>query len=715
MRTQSLSACLLLLPLMLGLGGCASTLPRPIETNAALGKVVVYRNGVAYFERYAALKGNELKLRVPSERLDDLLKSLTVVDARSGKPVPVSFPTVEHVGDQVDIAIQLPQPAPRDLKISYVTESPAWKPSYRLKLSHKGPARLEAWAVVDNVSGEDWERVAVGVGSTSALSFRFDLHSVRFVERETLSDGQMLGLAPPTGGSPYTVAGKELQVLANVSSDELLAPRDSADASIALNDTEELGSASAASGAGRGAGAAAAAPRRPAIVAQKGASKPKPARKTLDDSLAGVAQRAQQSKEKIRIEGFALGGDKDRVAESLKRANQVRERLVQNGLPAAQIEVIGTGRTTQGDAVRILAIQGEAKPQQPGATGAKAGPAASDEPLGNAFFLSGVPLTVQKGQSALVSMLSHDVDARPVYYFDPISARGSEKFAFRAAMLENPSEHTLDAGPFTVYADGQFLGEGLSDPIPARSRAFIPFALDRTVVVETDLGAREEIERLITIQRGMVTAEARSVKSTKLTLINRGTTAALTYVRHLPAQQHSLIAPTSGFEKLRGAYLFPVTVPAGSSLVLSIEEATPIQKTVDVRTPAGVAELGLYLKIAKGLPDELKQKLSQVLAMHRELSELDERLGTIATQVEMYRARVDELNHQLVTLRRVPQAAELSRNLAKKMAEISERLQKATLDAAGVEGERLTRRVALEDRLAELTLESRREQAVANK
>jgi hypothetical protein len=101
--------------------------------------------------------------------------------------------------------------------------------------------------------------------------------------------------------------------------------------------------------------------------------------------------------------------------------------------------------------------------------------------------------------------------------------------------------------------------------------------------------------------------------------------------------------------------------------------------------------------------------------MHRELTELDERLQTIATQVEMYRARVDELNSQLVTLRRVPQAAELSRNLAKKMAEISERLQKATLDAASVEGERLTRRVALEDRLAELTLESRREQAVAQR
>jgi hypothetical protein len=708
MRSNLFSAFLLVFPLAFGLGGCATTLPRPIESNAALGKVVVYRNGVAYFERYAALKGGELKLRVPSERLDDLLKSLTVVDARSGKAVPVSFPTVEHVGDQVEIAIQLPKPAPADLKISYVTESPAWKPSYRLNLSKNKPAHLEAWAVVDNVSGEDWERVAVGVGSTSALSFRFDLHSVRFVERETLSDGQMLGLAPPTGGSPYTVAGKELQVLANVSLDDLNAKPEE---EIAMND-EGAPAPVSASGGGRGASAGmpSAPPRPHPGIARKAAQRPR-----LSDSLAGVAQRAQQNKEKIRVEGFALGSDKDRVGESLKRANQIRDRLMQNGLTADQIEVVASGRAAQGDAVRIMAVQGEAKPQQPGQPGAAPGKPPSDEPLGSAFFLSPTPLTIEKGQSALVSMLSHDVSAKPVYYFDPISARGSEKFAFRAALLDNPSDDTLDAGPFTVYADGQFLGEGLSDPIPAKSRAFIPFALDRTLVVDTHVEGREEIERLITIQRGTVTAEARGVKSTKLTLVNRGNSPALTYVRHLPAAGYTLTAPSSGFEKLRGAYLFPVTVPAGGTLNLTIEESTPIQKTVDARSAAGVAELGLYLKTAKNLPEDLKQKLAQVLSMHRELGELDEKLNTIETQIEMYRARVDELNAQLVTLRKVPQAAELSRNLAKKMGEISDKLQKSTLDAASVEGERLTRRVALEDRLAELTLETRRDEAVANR
>src|SRR5687767_3159654 len=89
----------LLLCFLLGVGsaGCASAraVTPPIRTEAALGRVVVYRNGVAYFERRATVKGNELRLEVPGQRLDDFLKSLTVVDVRTGKLVPISFPTLD--------------------------------------------------------------------------------------------------------------------------------------------------------------------------------------------------------------------------------------------------------------------------------------------------------------------------------------------------------------------------------------------------------------------------------------------------------------------------------------------------------------------------------------------------------------------------------------------------------------------------------------------
>ena len=50
-----------------------------VNTDAALGKVIIYRNGVAYFERRAQVEGDHLSLTVPATRVDDFLKSLTVV------------------------------------------------------------------------------------------------------------------------------------------------------------------------------------------------------------------------------------------------------------------------------------------------------------------------------------------------------------------------------------------------------------------------------------------------------------------------------------------------------------------------------------------------------------------------------------------------------------------------------------------------------------
>jgi hypothetical protein len=201
--------------------GCGSSLSgRPVKTDAELGRVVVYRSGVAYFERMATVEDGKLRITVPAERVDDFLKSLTIEDASTGKTLPVAFPTSVERGDEVELEISVPQGA-RRVKMSYVTESPAWKPSYRLVLDDKGRARLEAWAVVDNVSGEDWKGVLIGVGSTSALSFRYDLHSVRHIARETLSDTANVAQAPPTGGSPYQVAGREMQVIGNVAHEEL--------------------------------------------------------------------------------------------------------------------------------------------------------------------------------------------------------------------------------------------------------------------------------------------------------------------------------------------------------------------------------------------------------------------------------------------------------------------------------------------------------------
>jgi hypothetical protein len=141
------------LPFLPLLTGCATTATTYVHANdTTLGRVVVYRNGIAYFERTADVQGEHLTLKVPAERIDDFLKSLTVVDAKTGRPAPVSYPTSRPTSGTglVDLNIGLNPAGSHELKLSYVTEAPSWKPSYRVVLGKNGKVELEAWAIVDN-------------------------------------------------------------------------------------------------------------------------------------------------------------------------------------------------------------------------------------------------------------------------------------------------------------------------------------------------------------------------------------------------------------------------------------------------------------------------------------------------------------------------------------------------------------------------------------
>nr|HPH68514.1 hypothetical protein [Kofleriaceae bacterium] len=167
---KKLFAAILLSTAVMGCGPKHASFVK--SETAALGRVVVYRNGVAFYERKALVTGGVLTVSVPRERVDDFLKSLTVTDASNHRPLPVSIPReqTENAGYLV-MKLQLPSDAPTNVLLTYVTEAPAWKPSYRVVVGDKGKVMLEGWAIVDNTSGEDWKGVLVGVGSSSALSF----------------------------------------------------------------------------------------------------------------------------------------------------------------------------------------------------------------------------------------------------------------------------------------------------------------------------------------------------------------------------------------------------------------------------------------------------------------------------------------------------------------------------------------------------------------
>jgi len=669
--------------------------------------------------------GGRLTVSVPRERVDDFLKSLTIVDTATSKPLPVSFPRSQsEAGPFIEMTLEVPQEA-ANVTLTYVTEAPAWKPSYRVVVGDHGKVMLEGWAIVDNTSGEDWKQVEVGVGSSSALSFRYDLWSVRSVQRETLATEERFAVAPPTAVSPYaqTPAG---DVVAELEDDEIrrppghpeaTAPRSMEDIAAAIDAGETLSGesiqiegrapvidkGSVATGTsvvqrypGRGRpqdarGGASAAPPAPQTRVAQG-----------DQKVKSLAPKAVKDGAIVVVEGFADARRDGAEQRANDRANIVRNQLIDEGVPPAQIKVVTNVAAGERDRVRV-----RTEPAAPGAEKSAGGGAAKaavdDTPVGESHFQSATPMTVRGGTSVMVSMVRSETDGEVVYLYDAESERGNDRFAFRAVRLKNPTSSTLETGPVTVYGQERFIGEGLTEPIPPGASVVVPFALDRQIVVESNQGSDQRLSQLVTLQRGVLTAEVQDIRRTQLTVTSRLRTPTTVFVRHTLRKGWALIDAPPSFERIGDAHLFELKLGAGETKTLTIAEATPVTRTLDLSSTVALDMMKVYVETAEG-DAAFKRQLAGVLAIHREVVDGVERITSLRRRLGDYRQRMDELHGQLVTLQAVKTGGDLMRHLRGKMKEISDRVQTATIEIVDAEEKLMLARVRFQDGLAELRL-----------
>jgi hypothetical protein len=157
-----------------------------------LSRVVLYENGMAHFERRGRAEGDAVDLVVPEAQVDDVLRSLTVVDGDTAAITGVRMlPAGEH--EDVTLRVGLGETGARDLRITYVAEVPGWRPTYRLVVSDGGRVHVQGLAVIDNPTGEDWQDIALTLSTEVPLSFRFDLREQRVAYRPRFgADGHLV-------------------------------------------------------------------------------------------------------------------------------------------------------------------------------------------------------------------------------------------------------------------------------------------------------------------------------------------------------------------------------------------------------------------------------------------------------------------------------------------------------------------------------------------
>src|SRR5579862_8522290 len=463
----------------------------------------------------------------------------------------------------------------RQLYVSYISEVPIWKTTYRIVPPRKSGEEplLQGWAIVDNTVGEDWNNVELSLVAGAPQSFIQQLSQPLYGRRPVvpLSLGAQL--------TPQTHEGAMLGGLAALSGrvfDPSSAVIPNAQLALLSETGEEIGSTNS--------------------DAQGNYS--------FGDLLAGNYRLRVQSPgfKTSMLYGLNLGGGHERTQDinmevgSNVQTVTVEARAVSVNTDSAMVSGspragsgnrLGSGRGIGGGRGGGVA-PGHAWGTGGGypSAGISAGAisdarrstlsAAQGSDLGDLFeYKLKDRVTIHKNESSLVPIVQAHVQTEKVSLWN--SSLGSAR-PLRALWLTNSSPLTLDGGSFSVLEDEAFAGEGLMDPVKPGEKRLVSYAADLGIRVDKKTHGEPQRVTKVRIIHGTMIQTSATRQDTIYTARNEDSTQRALLIEHALRPGWSLSTDTPKPEETTATdYRFRLPLGAKATTTLVVTESSAIE------------------------------------------------------------------------------------------------------------------------------------------
>lgn len=117
----------------------------------------------------------------------------------------------------------------REMIVSYTIAAPIWKTTYRVVLDQEGKPFFQGWAIVDNISDEDWQDVQLSLVSGTPISFIQPIQQPFYRYRPVVPIPQDLQVQPQVyepqsslGDPPIDPTDSKIQTTINAQQAELM-------------------------------------------------------------------------------------------------------------------------------------------------------------------------------------------------------------------------------------------------------------------------------------------------------------------------------------------------------------------------------------------------------------------------------------------------------------------------------------------------------------
>ena len=260
------------------------------------------------------------------------------------------------------------------------------------------------------------------------------------------------------------------------------------------------------------------------------------------------------------------------------------------------------------------------------------------EALGELFqYVIGTPVTVGRGQSAMVPIISADLAYRKDLLYNGAKMPTHPVATLR---LKNESGLTLERGPVTVIEGGEYVGEAVLPFTVEGGEIVVPYAVELAVKVREQSGGKREVHRL-RLEEAYLHVEEWDIRWREYQLNNSTKEAQAVLVEHPRSARYDLFDTPEPVERTDEHLRFKVDVPARAEDTLRVQERRLLRRKEELHKQS---YQGLARYLRQGLIDQRTHDLvAELLRLWEKINANGQLLG----EVERERQKIYQVQEQI--------------------------------------------------------------------
>ncbi len=278
------------------------------------------------------------------------------------------------------------------------------------------------------------------------------------------------------------------------------------------------------------------------------------------------------------------------------------------------------------------------------------------------------PVTVLRQQSAMLPVLNRAVQATTVSLYNPAN---HPRHPFFGVKLVNTTDLTLMEGPVTVYLNGSYGGDAQLTTLEPKGERVLTFALDLGVEVVRDRDNIVGQTIAVKIVDGVLEQRTRLRRENEYRIVNRDNQPRVLLLEQPVQSDWELVEPRDA-ERTANFHRFRLELTPNQTRTLKVIEERTLQTTIAL-LQADDAALNMYIQDTR-LDERLRQALKRILDSRRAIANLD---AEIRRQETIIRAIADDQARIRENMKTLDRNSELYREYVQKLTQQEREIEQA--------------------------------------